>query len=86
MGTGEELVFVLPSDAEAPVLRIDGGDTVVCGEADGTELSDLDQSAGQRCAYLPEGGFEAGAHTVTVAFLGPDGDSITAESIRFEAA
>ena len=77
---------MLPSGAEAPVLRLDGGDTVVCGEADGTELSDLDQSAGQRCAYLPEGGFEAGAHTVTIAFLGPDGDPITAESVRFEAA
>ncbi len=86
VGTGEELVVVLPGDAEAPVLRIDGGDTVICGEADGTELSDLDQSPGQRCAYLPEGGFEVGPHTVTIAFLGPDGDSITAESVRFEAA
>jgi hypothetical protein len=86
VGTSEELVFVLPGDAEAPVLQIDGGDTVVCGEADGTELGDLDQSPGQRCAYLPEGGFEPGAHTVTIAFLGPGGDSITAESIHFEAA
>jgi hypothetical protein len=86
VGTGEELVFVLPGDAEAPVLQVDGGDTVVCGEADGSELGDLDQSSGQRCAYLPEGGFEPGAHTVTIAFLGPGGDSITAESIQFEAA
>jgi hypothetical protein len=86
VGTGEELVFVLPSDAEAPVVRIDGGDTVICGEADGTEFSDLDQSPGQRCAYLPEGGFEVGTHTVTIAFTGPDGDSITARSLRFEAA
>ena len=46
--------------------------------------SDLDQSDGQRCAYLPEGGFEAGDHTVTIAFLGPGGDSITAESIHFD--
>ena len=86
VGTGEELVVVLPGDAEAPVLQMDGGDTVICGEADGTELSDLDQSTGQRCAYLPEGGFEVGPHTVTIAFLGPDGASITAESVRFEAA
>ena len=86
VGTGEELVFVLPADAEAPVLRVDGGDTVVCGEADGSELSDLDQSPGQRCAYLPEGGFDVGAHTVTIAFLGPDGASVTAESLRFVAA
>ena len=77
---------MLPSDAEAPVLQIDGGDTVICGEADGTEFSDLDQAVGQRCAYLPEGGFAPGAHTVTIAFLGPDGDSITAESIPFVAA
>lgn len=86
VGTDEELVFVLPSDAAAPVLRIDGGDTVICGEAAGTELSDLDQTDGQRCAYLPEGGFEVGPHTVTVAFLGPDRDSITAESLQFAAA
>ena len=86
LGLHEELVFVVPSDAEAPVLRLDAGDTVVCGEADGTELSDLDQAPGQRCAYLPEGGFEAGTHTVTVAFLAPDGDAVTAESVRFEAA
>jgi hypothetical protein len=86
VGADEELVFVLPSDVEAPVLQMDGGDTVVCGDAGGTELSNLDQSDGQRCAYLPEGGFEAGAHTVTIAFLGPDGESITAESVRFQAA
>ena len=84
--TDEELVFVLPSDAKAPVLRIDGGEAVVCGQAEGTELGDLDQSSGQRCAYLPEKGFPAGPHTVTIAFLGPDEGSITAESIRFEAA
>ena len=82
----EALVFVLPGDAQAPVLQIDGGDTVVCGKAEGTKLSDLDQSSGQRCAYLPEGGFAAGPHTVTIAFLGSGGDSITAESIRFDAA
>ena len=40
----EELVFVVPSGAEAPVLRLDDGDTVVCGEAEGTELTDLEGS------------------------------------------
>ena len=84
--TGEELVFVLPSDVEAPVLQIDGGDTVICGEAPGTEFGDLDQSDGQRCAYLPEGGFEVGSHTVTIAFLGAGGDAITAETVPFQAA
>jgi hypothetical protein len=82
----EELVFVLPSGAEPPVLRIDGGDTVVCGEAAGTDLHDLEGSTGQRCSYLPEGGFAPGDHVVTVAFLDADGSSITADSLRFEAA
>ena len=86
LGLQEELVFVVPSGAEAPVLRLDTGDTLVCGQADGTELTDLDEAPGQRCAYLPDGGFEPGSHTVTVAFLAPDGDAVTAESVRFEAA
>ena len=86
MGLQEELVFVVPSGADAPVLRLDDGDTLVCGEADGTELTDLDQAPGQRCAYLPEGGFEPGSHTVTVAFLARDGDAVTAGSVHFEAA
>jgi hypothetical protein len=82
----EELVFVLPTSAEAPVLRIDGGDTVVCGEAPGTDFHDLEGAVGQRCSYLPEGGFRPGEHVVTVAFVGEDGASVTASSIRFEAA
>jgi hypothetical protein len=86
VGTDEELVFVLPEGVEAPVLRIDGGETVLCGEAQGSELTSLDQSAGRRCAYLPEGGFTAGDHTVTVAFGSADGDAITAHTIQFEAA
>jgi hypothetical protein len=86
VGTDEELVFVLPEHAQAPVLQVDGGPTVVCGEAAGTELGDLDQSAGQRCAYLPEGGFRPGDHTLTIAFLGASGEAVTAEAIRFEAA
>jgi hypothetical protein len=86
VGTEEELVFVLPGSAEAPVLQIDGGDTVICGQAPGSEFGELDQSDGQRCAYLPDGGFSAGDHTVTIAFRGPDGRSITAEAIRFRAA
>jgi len=86
MEVDEELVFVLPTGADAPVLRIDGGDTVVCGEAEGTDLHDLEGSSGQRCSFLPDGGFAPGAHVVTVAFLGSDGTSITAESLRFDAA
>jgi hypothetical protein len=86
METDEELVFVVPSGAAPPVLRLDTGEALVCGQAEGTELSDLEDTAGQRCAYLPEEGLTPGEHTVTVAFLGDDGTSITAESLRFEAA
>ena len=86
VGLDEELVFVLPTSAEAPVLRLDSGDTVVCGEAPGTDLYPLEGAAGQRCSYLPEGGFGAGDHLVTVAFVGADGTSVTAGSLRFAAA
>lgn len=83
---GEELVVVVPSDAEAPILRLDDGDAVVCGQAEGSELTDLDGSPGQRCSYLPPEGMEEGEHTLTMAFVGPDGSSITAESMLFDAA
>lgn len=86
VGLQEELVFVLPTSAEAAVLRIDGGDTVVCGEAPGTDLHDLEEASGLRCSYLPQGGFGPGDHVVTVAFVGDDGASVTAESIQFVAA
>ena len=85
VGLDEELVFVLPGGAEAPVLRIDGGDTVVCGEADGTELQRPRPVAPVSGAPTsPRAGSTPGEHTVTIAFLGPDGDSVTAESLRFE--
>lgn len=83
---GEELVIVVPSGAEAPVLRLDDGETVVCGMAEGTELTELEDNPGQRCSYLPMEGIDEGEHTLTVAFLGPDGDSISAASLLFDAA
>ncbi len=86
VGLEEELVFVLPTSADAPVLRVDGGDTVVCGEAPGTDLHDLEGASGQRCSYLPEGGFGPGDHVVTVAFADGDAGAITARSLRFAAA
>jgi hypothetical protein len=86
MDADGELVFVVPAGVEAPVLQLDGGTTVVCGQADGTELGGIDGYPGQRCAYDPEGDLELGAHTVTVAFLGSDGTEITAETMRFDAA
>jgi len=87
VSSGDELVVVVPSDAEAPILRLDDGEAVVCGQGEGTELADLEGSPGQRCSYLPpEGNMAAGEHTLTMAFVGPDGGSITAESMLFDAA
>lgn len=83
---GDELVIVVPQGVEAPVLRLDDGDTVVCGEADGTELRAMDDLPMQRCSYLPTTGITPGEHTLTVAFLGADGASISADALLFEAA
>lgn len=84
--SGEELVIVVPTGVAAPLLRLDEGETVVCGASEGTELTVLEGSPGQRCAYLPPDGMAAGEHTLTMAFMGSDGDSISAESVLFEAA
>jgi len=86
VASGEELVIVVPSAADAPLLRLDDGDTVVCGQAEGTELVALEGTPGQRCSYLPVEGIDPGEHTLTVAFLGSDGASISAASLLFEAA
>jgi hypothetical protein len=86
MEADEELVVVVPSDVEAPILRLDDGDTVVCGQADGTELTALEGASGQRCAYLPPDGLAPGEHTLTMAFVGADGTSISAGSVLFDAA
>ncbi len=86
IGTTDELVIVVPADAEAPVIRLDDGAAMVCGEAEGTELTTLEGVSGQRCAYLPEGGLAPGTHTLTAAFLTADGHSVTAESLLFDAA
>jgi hypothetical protein len=83
---GEELIIVVPAGAQAPVLRLDDGEAVICGKAEGTELTDLEDTPGQRCAYLPQEGIGAGEHTLTVAFLGADGTSISAASLLFDAA
>jgi hypothetical protein len=82
----DELVIVVPSDAQPPVLRLDDGPAVVCGEAEGTELIPLADTPGQRCAYSPVDGISAGEHTLTMAFVGADGASISADSLLFDAA
>lgn len=86
LGAGEELVIVVPADVEAPILRLDDGDTIVCGEAEGTELTALEGTPGQRCAYLPPEGVGTGEHTLTMAFLSADGAAISAGSVLFDAA
>lgn len=83
---GDELVIVVPQGVDAPILRLDGGDTVVCGKAEGTALHAMDALPMQRCSYLPGAGIAPGAHTLTVAFMGSDGDTISAEALLFEAA
>lgn len=86
MGTGEELVVVVPRGVGAPTIRLDDGATLMCGEAAGTELVELDEAPGQRCSYQPSGGISAGDHVLTVGFLAPDGNGIAAESVLFEVA
>jgi hypothetical protein len=86
MATDDEVVLVLPEGATAPVVRLDDGATVVCGEAPGTELTPLDGLPGQRCSYRPEAGVDPGQHTLTVAFVSADGTEISAESVLFDAA
>lgn len=82
----DALVVVVPRGAEAPVLRVDDGATVVCGRAEGSELADIEGSASQRCSYLPPEGLDAGEHTLTTACRGSDGTSIAAASVLFDAA
>ncbi|MFZ6005863.1 MAG: hypothetical protein ACOYXM_18215 [Actinomycetota bacterium] len=86
MGTGEELIVVVPRGVGAPTIRLDDGDPLVCGEAPGTELTELDEAPGRRCSYKPSGGIPAGDRVLTVGFLAADGNGIAAESVLFEAA
>ena len=86
VASDEELVVVVPSDVEAPILRVDDGEAVVCGEVEGSELTDLEGADGQRCSYLPPDGLTEGEHTLTMAFVGADGSSISAGSVLFDAA
>jgi hypothetical protein len=86
VATDDELVVVVPSDADAPVIRLDDGEVLVCGEAPGTRLTPLEGSAGRRCGYTPKGGIPKGQRVLTVAFWSTDGAEVSAESVRFTAA
>jgi hypothetical protein len=86
VSSDDALVVVVPRGVDAPTIRLDDGETLVCGESAGTELTELDGAPGQRCSYHPDGGIPAGKRVLTVAFLSPDGSGISAESVLFEAA
>ncbi len=86
VGRDDELAVVVPRGVVAPIIRLDDGDTLVCGDAEGTELTELTDAPGQRCSYHPEGGIEAGDRVLTVAFVSADGAGISAASVVFEAA
>lgn len=86
VAAGDELVVVVPSDAGAPVIRLDDGEVLVCGEAPGTRLTPLEGSSGRRCGYTPKGGIAKGSRVLTVAFWSADGALVSAESVRFTAA
>ena len=78
----DEVVVVVPRGIDAPMVRLDDGETLVCGEAAGTEPHGARGAPGQRCSYLPAGRARSrGEHTLTVAFLGPTAPSISAESV-----
>ncbi|HEX4867664.1 MAG TPA: hypothetical protein VFV32_08540 [Acidimicrobiales bacterium] len=83
---GDELVVVVPSDAAAPVIRLDDGEVLVCGDAPGTRLTALEGSSGRRCGYTPKGGIPKGQRVLTVAYTSTDGAEVSAESVRFTAA
>ena len=84
--TDDELVVVVPRGVEAPTIRLDDGRTLVCGDAEGTDLTELEGSPGQRCSYRPQDGLKAGTRVLTVGFLSADGTGVSAEAVLFTAA
>ncbi len=82
----DELVVVIPRGVEAPTIRLDDGEALVCGQAAGTTLEELSGTPGQRCSYQPAGGIPVGQRVLTVAFLSPDGAAVSADAVVFEAA
>jgi hypothetical protein len=86
VSTDDELVVVVPRGVDAPTIRLDDGKTLVCGEAEGTDLTELEGSPGQRCSYRPEDGLTAGTRVLTVGFVSTDGTGVAAEAVLFTAA
>lgn len=82
----DELVVTVPRGVDAPTIRIDGGEPVVCGGDTDTTLSEPSDAPGQRCTYRPSGGLKVGRRVLTVAFASADGAAVTARSVLFEVA
>lgn len=86
VGVDEALVVVVPRGAGAPIIRLDDGEALVCGDAPGTELVEVDGAAGRRCIYQPDGGIQPGERVLTIVLAAADGAGISAQSVLFEAA
>lgn len=84
--TDDSLVVVVPAEASAPILRLDEGDLLFCGDSPDTELTELSDGYGQRCELQPKDGLPDGVHVLTAAYMSDDGSGVTAQSVVFEAA
>lgn len=82
----DELVVTVPRGVDAPTIRIDRREPVVCGDAAATALTEPSDAPGQQCSYHPEGGIEPGRRVLTVAIASSDGSMVSARSVLFEVA
>lgn len=82
----DELVVTVPRGVDAPTIRIDDGEPVVCGDDVDTTLTEPSDAPGQRCSYRPTGGLTVGRRVLTVAFASSDGSMVSARSVLFEVA
>jgi len=83
---GDEIVVVVPVGADPPILRLDDGAVIVCGDGGGSELTAIEGTSGLRCSWTPDGGIPPGRRVLTVAFVGGSSAAVSAESVVFEAA
>jgi len=84
--TDDELVVTVPRGVDAPTVRIDRREPVVCGDDATTALTEPSDAPGQQCSYHPEGGLEPGRRVLTVAIASSDGSMVSARSVLFEVA
>mgnify|MGYP000144332441 CR=1 FL=1 len=82
----DELVVTVPRGVDAPTIRIDRHEPVVCGDDATTDLTEPSDAPGKRCTYRPEGGLDPGRRVLTVAIASPDGSMVSARAVLFEVA